>query len=197
MSFGKRSLLIDHQTMHGITGLTTLIGVRATTARGMASKALDLVLQKSPMAYKGTDSENTPIYGGNLESSETEIERIISNHGAHINKRLATNLVANYGSNWPAVLKYAEENPNLFRAMGNSTTLGAEILHAVREEMAVHLNDVIFRRTDYGTGRVPDSSELEICARLMAGDLGWNEKKIEKEVASVGQQSFQSAIYPN
>ena len=33
MSFGKRSMLIDHETANGIADLVTIIGVRATTAR--------------------------------------------------------------------------------------------------------------------------------------------------------------------
>ena len=46
LSFGKRSLLIDHAREHKVEGLVTLIGVRATTARGMAEKAIDLVFKK-------------------------------------------------------------------------------------------------------------------------------------------------------
>ncbi len=42
MSFGKRSLLIDHSKEHSIEGIITLIGVRATIARGMAEKAVGL-----------------------------------------------------------------------------------------------------------------------------------------------------------
>jgi hypothetical protein len=43
MSFGKRSRLIDHKEDHDVDGLTTLIGVRAKTARCMAKKAIDMI----------------------------------------------------------------------------------------------------------------------------------------------------------
>ena len=43
VSYGKRSQLIDHQAVHGTKGLVTMIGVRYTTARGVAERAVDLV----------------------------------------------------------------------------------------------------------------------------------------------------------
>ena len=46
MSFGKRSMLIDNAVEHDIQNLVSLIGVRATTARGMAEKAIDLIFSK-------------------------------------------------------------------------------------------------------------------------------------------------------
>jgi glycerol-3-phosphate dehydrogenase len=36
-----------------------------------------------------------------------------------------------------------------------SAVLAGEILHAVRSEMAVHLDDVVLRRTDLGTTGEP------------------------------------------
>ena len=46
MSFGKRSLLIDHSKDHSIDGLISLIGVRATIARGMSEKMIELAAKK-------------------------------------------------------------------------------------------------------------------------------------------------------
>ena len=46
MSFGKRSLLIDHLKINSLNGLISLIGVRATVARGMAEKVIDLISKK-------------------------------------------------------------------------------------------------------------------------------------------------------
>ena len=48
------------------------------------------------------------------------------------------------------------------------------IVAAVREEMAQTLSDVIFRRTDLGTGGHPGQTELSECAQLVAEELGWD-----------------------
>jgi glycerol-3-phosphate dehydrogenase len=185
MSFGKRSMLIDHESTHGLKDLVTLIGVRATTARGMASKAVDLIMRKTGLPGKKADTAGTTIYGGDIDSFDRAVESIVLKHRADINDRRARCLVANYGSQWPAVLKYANEDSLLFEPLGESSTLAAEVIHAVREEMAVHLSDVVFRRTDFGTGRIPTKPELETCARLMADELGWDRQAIENEIDAV------------
>lgn len=197
MSFGKRSMLIDHESVHGLNGLVTLIGVRATTARGLASRAMDLIVRKIGIPDKKSDTENTPIYGGDIESFDQTIQSIMANHVPDISDLQARCLVANYGSQWPAVLKYVGEDPSLLETVGESSTLQAEVLHAAREEMAVHLSDVVFRRTDLGTGRIPAKPELNTCARLMADELGWDQEAIEAEIESVRHSFHIVGSYPN
>jgi glycerol-3-phosphate dehydrogenase len=66
--------------------------------------------------------------------------------------------------------------------LGNSTVLKAEVVHAVREEMAEKIGDVVFRRTDLGTGGHPGEESLQSCARLMASELGWDENRVREEI---------------
>jgi glycerol-3-phosphate dehydrogenase len=46
LSYGKRSLVVDHAAEHGAEGLLTVIGVRYTTARSVAARAVDQVFTK-------------------------------------------------------------------------------------------------------------------------------------------------------
>jgi glycerol-3-phosphate dehydrogenase len=119
------------------------------------------------------------------------------NHSSDITNELARCLVANYGSQWPVVLKYANDNPLLFKTVGKSSTLKTEVLHAVHEEMAMHLSDVVFRRTDLGTGQVPQRADLDTCALLMADELGWDQEAIEAEIESVGKTFHTVTSHPN
>ena len=119
MSFGKRTMLIDHKSTDGVNGLITLIGVRATTARGMASKAVDLITRKIGLVKKSPDTVNIPIFGGDIESFDKEINIIMDRHRADINDLQARCLVANYGSQWRAVLKHASGDRSLLKVLGN------------------------------------------------------------------------------
>jgi glycerol-3-phosphate dehydrogenase len=83
------------------------------------------------------------------------------------------------------VLKYIDESPDLAHRLGNSTVLKAEVLHAIREEMAEKIGDVVFRRTDLGTGGHPGEDALQAGARLMASELGWDEKRVREETNEV------------
>jgi glycerol-3-phosphate dehydrogenase len=67
----------------------------------------------------------------------------------------------------------------------------AEVIHAVREEMAHKLGDVVFRRTDLGTGGHPGATALQGCAELVAAELGWSKERIQQELAEV------EARFPN
>ncbi|MCB0095190.1 MAG: hypothetical protein KDE46_05680, partial [Caldilineaceae bacterium] len=58
-------------------------------------------------------------------------------------------------------------------------------VHAARAEMAEKLSDIVFRRTDLGTGSHPGAEALEVCAALMAAEKGWNSARKERELAEV------------
>jgi glycerol-3-phosphate dehydrogenase len=188
LSFGKRSLLIDHQRSHGLKGLMTLIGVRATTARGMAAKTIDSVMEKLGKVKTKSESDRIPICGGRIESVSELFKTVLRRHSTCLSEDQVRSIVHNYGSEYMAVVQYANEDASLAAAIGKSATLKAEVIHAIREEMAHHLTDVVFRRTDLGTGKIPDGAELRSCADIMAGELGWDSARIEKEIRAVGKE---------
>jgi glycerol-3-phosphate dehydrogenase len=59
--------------------------------------------------------------------------------------------------------------------------LKAQVLYAIREEMAISMSDVIFRRTGIGTVGKPGDSVLEIIAATMASNLDWSIEKVNRE----------------
>jgi glycerol-3-phosphate dehydrogenase len=180
-------LLIDHDREHQLEGLVTLIGVRATTARGMAEKAIDIIVNKLGCRYNKSKTAFTPIYGGDINSIHDFLNAAIRRHSIKLAADQVSALVCNYGSQYTSVLKYVDENPSWTGCIGNSTTLKAEIVHAVREEMAQSLSDVVFRRTDLGTGQIPGNAELRECVEIMARELEWGEERMEKEILAAGQ----------
>jgi glycerol-3-phosphate dehydrogenase len=185
MSFGKRSMLVDHARADNIKGLLTLIGVRATTARGMAEKAIDIVMRRTGHTYVPPMTENTPIYGGEIDSFPGFLSDAISKRPAELSEDQTTALVHNYGTQYVKVLDYLNENPELGKTFGSSTVLKAEVVHAVKEEAAQTLSDVVFRRTDLGTAEIPSQPVLHDCARLMAEELGWDSNRLHREVDTI------------
>lgn len=199
MSFGKRSILHDHEASDGIRQLITLIGVRATTARGMAAQAVDLVLRKLGKPPAKAATQNIPIYGGGIVSFDQEVRAAVDQYGARLTTDQARHLVANYGSRWADVMQYAgsaKVGGNL-GLPGSSEILIAEIRHAVKEEMAVYLSDAVLRRTDLGSGRMPANPALKACAELMAQEMGWDQEKMENEMESIGNDLFPAAFFSN
>jgi glycerol-3-phosphate dehydrogenase len=63
--------------------------------------------------------------------------------------------------------------------------LAAEAVHAVRREMALHVADVLFRRTHLGWETRETEEAARRTARLMGDELGWDAERREREVEEV------------
>lgn len=180
-------ILIDHQEEHGVAGLVSLIGVRFTMMRGMAEKAVDLVCSKlvrdlsnqreSVPSRLRCQTAITPIYGGDFESFDGLISQAKAICPPKIKPEQIRALVHNHGTNFQRIVHYVQQDQRLGNPIGYSTVLEAEIIHAVREEMACKLSDVVRRRTDLGTGSYPGQAALETCADLMEQELNWTKEQ--------------------
>ncbi len=184
-SFAKRSLIIDHAKEHHLEGLITLIGVRYTTSRGVAEKAIDLVFKKLRKRTAKSKTSMTPIYGGDISCFDEFLAQATEKTPQTFGDDIMRALIHNYGSNYTTILRYINEDETLGQTLGKSNVLKAEVVHAVREEMAYKLGDVVFRRTDLGTAEYPGDTEIRVCAELMAKELGWDNTRLRNEIDEV------------
>ena len=70
---------------------------------------------------------------------------------------------------------------------GNGAT-GAEVAWAAREEMAMTLADVVFRRTGLGLAADCAPAALAAAAEIMADVHGWSERRAASEIESVAAE---------
>jgi glycerol-3-phosphate dehydrogenase len=185
LSYGKRSQIVDHSKTHHIDGLITLLGVRFTTARGVGEKAVDLVLNKLGMKDVRSRTAFTPLQGGDIGSFTALLHTALENKPSIIHSTAYPNLLHNHGSMYDRVLRLAVSEPELAEFVPDTKVLKAEIVHAVKDEMALNLGDIVFRRTDIATGGHPGGSALRVCAELAAAELGWDKRRVEKEIQLV------------
>jgi glycerol-3-phosphate dehydrogenase len=111
LRYGKRSCLIDHARTHGIDGLMTLLGVRATTARGMAAQAIDLVCHKLGRRVPESATAVTPIYGGQIDNFDAFLHQAMAQRPVSVPAEVMPFLVRNYGSAYHEVLQPLNEDP--------------------------------------------------------------------------------------
>ncbi len=90
-----------------------------------------------------------------------------------------------YGGRLPDMLAVARNRPELLTDAGPTGDIAAQAVFAVREEMALTLDDVVMRRTGIGQLGVPPAETLETVSRLMAGELGWDETRRRNEIAAI------------
>ena len=113
-----------------------------------------------------------------------EYRQQMLNAHAQLEPEVVGNLVAEYGTMLPRVLAHAETDSTLLERLGPSVPdVRAQIVHAVRQEMAHTVADVIFRRTGIGTLGDPGDAVLERVADTMGDLLGWDAAERARQIA--------------
>ena len=51
--------------------------------------------------------------------------------------------------------------------------------------MALHLDDIVLRRTDIGSSSLPNDIELDYISRIAAEELNWDESKRIEEIENI------------
>lgn len=177
----KHYIVYDHWISDKINGLISVVGVKYTTHRDVASKTIDLALEKLGRKSLRCLTDETPVYGGQIERFEDYLLSAAKESG--LNEKVIRHLVHTYGSKYMDILSYGEKDPSWLQTVeGSDEVLRAEILNAVRNEMALKLSDIVLRRTDLGSAGKPDDKTLLAVADIMAEELNWDEKRINKEI---------------
>jgi len=183
LSYGKRSRLVDHQSEHGVDGLITLIGVRYTTARAEAERAVNLVQSKLGQARSKSVTRARVLAGGDIGKYENHLKTVANALDRSIEDRTVNSVAANYGSQFRSVLAVDPSHA----VLPESHVLEAEVRYVCRHEMATCLEDVVLRRTELADGRHPGDECLERAAQLMAEEHGWDQARKAIEIETTNQ----------
>jgi glycerol-3-phosphate dehydrogenase len=189
LSFGKESRLVDHRAAHGVSGLVSLIGIRFTTARADASRALDLLLRQFSHARPDAGTSRLPLTGGDIEDFAAFQARALQAKPAGLDTRSLQALLRNHGTAYERVLRprdshAATSNEDVATNIPDTTTLLVEIRYAVEHEMAVKLDDLVMRRTEMAAGSHPGQRALATAALEMARHLRWSQARTREELAA-------------
>lgn len=181
----RKAELVDHATEGGVGNLISAIGGKWTTSRDIAETCVDLIAKKSGRALKACDTATAPLPAGATGRFAAFVDGALKAN-PRIQPEIIVNLTRNYGARYDRVLALAATRNDLMeRITPRLPDIGAQILFAIREEMALTLDDALFRRTGLGTlGRL-DQNAIEKAAKIMAGELGWNEAETARQIASI------------
>ena len=184
LSFGKQSRLIDHRK-HGVAGLISLINVRYTVARRDAFDALNLAELQLGVRGGRAESQRRPLHGGSLDDFRAAVRAYSDTCPAWFSPAAIDPLVRNYGSNAGQIFSLAQREPRLRQCFPGTHVTHAEAVYAVREEKALRMSDVVFRRTELGTAGHPGPAALLELQALLRDELAWSEERAAQELALV------------
>ncbi|MGZ4656205.1 MAG: glycerol-3-phosphate dehydrogenase/oxidase [Blastococcus sp.] len=173
----------EHAVITPVPGLVLVAGGKYTTYRVMAEDAVDAAVAGLP-GVPESRTAHLPLVGARQwDDVRDSAATIAAAHG--LSEAAVDRLLHRHGDRIGDVLDLARSDPALGRPLtGAPDYLAAEVVHAVTAEGALHLDDVLTRRTRISieTAHRGVESAPEV-AGLMAGALGWDEERTAREVA--------------
>ncbi len=169
----------DHVIEVSDSGLMSVTGGKWTTYRKMALDAVDYALQRAHFKNAGpSKTENTKLVGGRRYKASLRQE-LANEYG--FSDLVAHHLALAYGGRAREVADLSKRAYSHLLAQGHPY-LEAEVLYAVRQEMARTAVDVLARRTrlaflDQRAAREALPKVIE----LMEKELSWDEERKKRE----------------
>ncbi|WP_192596444.1 glycerol-3-phosphate dehydrogenase/oxidase [Nesterenkonia lutea] len=171
----------EHTVMQLAEGLTGVAGGKLTTYRVMAQDVIDFAC-RGTFTDRRSLTESIPLLGAQGYSDwKNRTAELVFSHG--FSRDRVDRLLNRYGSLLGELLELIDADPSLVRPLAKAPEhLRAEIAYAVLHEGALHVDDLLSRRTrlfqetaDRGLGALDEVLDLA------AGLLGWNAERIAAE----------------
>jgi glycerol-3-phosphate dehydrogenase len=179
----RKAEVVDHGAEGGAANVLSAIGGKWTTSRDVAEKCVDMITKKLGVR-KACDTAEAELPGA-PGRFKPFVERLSHREGDLAPSTLA-NLARNYGKRADEVTALAKTQATLSRTLSQRLPdIAAQVAFAVRSEMALTLDDVLFRRTGLGTLGKLEAKAVEGAAQLMAIELGWSDEEKRRQIASI------------
>ncbi len=173
----------EHAVGRPQPGLVSIAGGKYTTYRVMAKDAVDAALVDLPAGVGPSVTHEIPLVGAEgYQAMTNRVDHIARDRD--LPSWRVTHLLDRYGSLVQEVLAVADEDPTLLEPLpGAEEYLKLEIVYAASHEGALHLDDLLSRRTRISIeAHDRGVACAEAAAALVAPILGWDERRVEDEV---------------
>ena len=169
----------------------SVTGTKLTCFRSLAQDVGDRVMRALGRAEKARTARLT------LDGADEEVGKIEARVWMDVSEEMAATglsrgtlrtLVETYGRAYPRVLELGRKLPDGFeRLCPSNSEIVAQLHHALREEQAVSLQDVLLRRTGIGQSRCQGLDCAEPIAARMAELGGWTRRRLDAELEAYSQ----------
>lgn len=174
----------EHAVVQSVAGLITVAGGKYTTYRVMAADAVDMAARSLDRRVPDSVTDVTPLVGAiGYEAAWNSRSRLAAGAGLHVAR--VEHLLNRYGSRTEELLAMLAERPELAEPLpGADDYLAVEARYAASHEGALHLDDVLTRRTRISIESFDRGmAAAGPVAELMGEVLGWDTARRQLEVA--------------
>jgi glycerol-3-phosphate dehydrogenase len=168
----------EHVVDTPVPGLASIAGGKFTTYRLMARDVVDAAVADFDREVPGSVTEQVPLLGADgLAAVQPAVGRLAEDYG--VPRAAVEHLLGRYGTLAAEVLELVKGDAALGRPLApGHPYLRAEVAYAVSHEGALHVEDVLMRRTRLFI----ESADSGVCAAadvaaIMGRLLGWSRRR--------------------
>ncbi len=177
----SRKYEIFDNSIDGFDGLITVEGGKYTTSRNLADNVMKIALNKLGIPVKKSGTDREFLYGSEIEDIESFIQ-FCKNKYTSIPASSIDYLSRIYGTELDELLASAGKDKSMIKPFRAEGEIPAQIIYAIKNEMAYKLTDILFRRTGLGTLGHPGKKVLAETAEIAAEHLGWSAARKKEEI---------------
>jgi len=173
----------EHAVSSPVRGLTVIAGGKYTTYRVMGKDAVDAAAHGMERTVPESCTERVPLVGADGYFGAYNSRQLTADRTG-LSVSTIEHLLGRYGTLSSQLLDLIAEQPALGEPLTSAPEyLKAEAYYAASHEGALHLDDVLTRRTRISI-EVPDRGDAAAAevADLIAPILGWTQEAIDSEV---------------
>jgi len=173
----------EHAVSSPVRGLTVIAGGKYTTYRVMGKDAVDAAVHGLERTVPESCTERVPLVGADGYFGAYNSRQLTADRTG-LSVSTIEHLLGRYGTLSSQLLDLIAEQPALGEPLTSAPEyLKAEAYYAASDEGALHLDDVLTRRTRISI-EVPDRGDAAAAevADLIAPTLGWTQEAIDREV---------------
>ncbi|MEO6117283.1 MAG: glycerol-3-phosphate dehydrogenase/oxidase [Pseudolysinimonas sp.] len=181
--FVSRDYRIEPAELPGGSLLLSLVGGKWTTFRALGEHMANLVLARLGVA-RSVGTETLAIGGGKgFPRTDTDRATWVAAHSAKVGADHAERLLLRYGTSAADIIDtFTAKDAPLKNLAGYSTD---EVRFLAAREQAVHLSDLIYRRTSLAFIGLLTTPLLVELAKIAGEVLDWSAARRVEEVASL------------
>jgi glycerol-3-phosphate dehydrogenase len=173
-----------HAVSQSVSGLITVAGGKYTTYRVMARDAVDLAARGLDKRVPSSCTDRTPLVGAPGDLAIWNRRKVIAEDiGLHVSQ--VEHLLGRYGVRIEELIALMRRRPELAEPIeGAPSYLVVEAHYAASHEGALHLEDVLTRRTRISIETFDRGiAAARPVAQQMAEVLGWDDATRDRELA--------------
>ncbi len=173
----------EHAVTQVVPGLVSIAGGKYTTYRVMAADTIDVVARNLGGDVPESVTDRIPLVGADGFEGAWNA-RAVTARRAGLDVAVIERLLRRYGTRIDDLLALIAADPSAGEPLtGAPGHLRAEVTYAVTHEGALHLDDVLTRRTRVSIEtRDRGLAVADVVVELMAAVLGWDSATCDREL---------------